>query len=183
MNNNNEQENHTNIHQIYYQNQFSGSYKTDERVLKNIISNNVKCNRETDKLQLIIYYKSNTIKNLVSRKNLTPKQPELKRTNVIYEYKCNVEDCELRSCSYIGMTTTTLSRRLTMHLANGGPKTHTSNHHNMQITREMLVNNTQILRFESDNNRLQITEALLINLKNPSINNQVTGSQRTLKLI
>ena len=42
-------------------------------------------------------------------------------TNIVYKYTCNVGDCELQNSTYIDMTTTTLSRRLTMHLAAGGP--------------------------------------------------------------
>ena len=45
----------------------------------------------------------------------------------------------------VGLTTTTLSRRLTMHLSNGGPKQHTQNSHNINLTRESQVNNTKII--------------------------------------
>ena len=44
---------------------------------------------------------------------------------------------------YIGLTTTTLSRRLTMHLASGGPKQHALENHNLTLTRDDLVNNTE----------------------------------------
>ena len=37
--------------------------------------------------------------------------------NIIYEYSCCIGNCELQNCSYIGITTKTLSSRLTMHLA------------------------------------------------------------------
>ena len=57
-------------------------------------------------------------------KNSPPPHPTLKRTNVVYEYKCNMGDCEHLPSSYIGMTTTTLSSRLTMHLQKGGPADH-----------------------------------------------------------
>lgn len=169
-------------HTIYYQNQYSPAYKTDERVLKQIIKNNTKCSSDNEHLQLIIYYKSHTIASLVSKNNQSPKPSALKQTNVVYEYSCNHGDCELQKHSYIGMTTTTLSRRLTMHLASGGPKTHAKNAHNAILTRDELVSNTKILRHEPDYNRLQILEALLILQSNPSINNQITGSHRTLKL-
>ena len=106
----------------------------------------------------------------------------LKQTNIVYKYTCNVGDCELQNSTYIGMTTTTLSRRLTMHLAGGGPKIHMQNNYNSTISRENLVQNTNILYYEPDFNRLQIMEAILIQELTPTINNQNTGVQRTLKL-
>ena len=121
---------------LYYKNQLSSIYKTDERIIREIIKNNTKCIKSNDNLKLIIYYKSNLTFNLLTQNNQSPKLPQLKQTNIIYEYKCQLEDCELqRNSSYIGKTTTTLSRRLTMHLANGGPKQHTLQKHKTQLTR------------------------------------------------
>ena len=66
----------------------------------------------------------------------------LKQTNVIYSYKCTIGDCALRSnCKYIGLTTTSLSRRITMHLQNGGPKTHTETNHEQRLTRKQIIEN------------------------------------------
>ena len=75
-----------------------------------------------------------------------------------------------------------MSRRFTMHLASGGPKQHALDNHNLTITRYDLVNNTKILCHESDHNKLSIIEALLIRKMHPSINNQSTGINRTLKI-
>ena len=49
-----------NTHNIYYQNQFSNSYKTDERIIKQIVKDNTKCVNESDLLKITIYYKSHT---------------------------------------------------------------------------------------------------------------------------
>ena len=91
-------------------------------------------------------------------------------------------DCEHQNNTYIGLTTTTLSSRLTMHLASGGPKQHALDNHNLTITRDDLVKNSKILCHESDHKKLSIIEALLIRKMNPSINNQSTGINRTVKL-
>ena len=112
-NNNNE----TTLHKIYYENQCSDTYKTDERVLKTIIKRNTMCINPAERIQLVIYCKSNTVNNLVMRNNHSPPLPILKQTNLIYEYTCKYGDCELHPSSYIGLTTTTLSKRLTMHLS------------------------------------------------------------------
>lgn len=43
----------------------------------------------------------------------------------------------LQLCSYIGMLTTTLSRRISMLLANGAPKTHMDEIHQSQLIGEI----------------------------------------------
>ena len=152
--------------------------------MQSIIKNNVRCKNSHDQIKLIIYYKSQTVTSLVMRNNQAPPTPELQQTNLIYEYNCTLGDCEhLPNASYVGLTTTTLSRRITMHLQSGGPKDHAAKKHDSAaFTRDALVNNTKIIRRENDFSRLQRYEALLIQQKNPIINNQETGSSRTLKL-
>ena len=146
---------------------------------RNIISNIVECSNKIDTLQFI---RSNTITKLITKNNQGPPTPHLKKTNVTYQYKCSHGDCEHLNNTYIGMNTITLSRRLTMHLASGGPKQHALTNHHMLLTREELVNNTKIIFSESNNNKLSISEALLIQKMQPSVNTQFTGISRTLKL-
>lgn len=152
--------------------------------MQSIIANNVRCTNPRDRIKLIIYYKSQTVTSLVMRNNQAPPIPQLQQTNLIYEFKCTQGDCEhLPNASYVGLTTTTLSRRLTMHLQSGAPKDHTCKKHvQTSFNRELMVQNTKIIRKENDFSRLQRYEALLIQQKNPIINNQETGSCRTLKL-
>ena len=66
-------------HKIFYQNQFSEAYKTDERVIRNIISNNVECSNKIDSLQFIPYYRSNTITKLTTKNNQGPPTTHLKK--------------------------------------------------------------------------------------------------------
>ena len=87
-----------------------------------------------------------------------------------------------RSTNYIGSKTTTLSRRLTMHLANGAIKDHQSTRHNSNLTRENIVCNTVIVRKHGDIIRLLIHEALLIKFKDPNLHRQDTGNSRILQL-
>ena len=169
-------------HTVFYRNQFSFNYKVDERIIKEIVYNNTKCRNDSENLKLVIYYKSTTITNLVLKNNSSPPPPALKQTNLIYEYSCPIGDCELRKHSYIGLTTTTLSRRLTMHLSSGAPKSHTLDTHNTPLTRDMLVNNTKIIDKQKDFNRLRILEALTIMKHKPILNGQNTGTDKILKL-
>ena len=108
---------------------------------------------------------------------------DLKKSNIIYAYNCNIGECELLpDARYIGETVTTLSRRLTMHLQAGAILMHTKNKHNTQLTRDMLVSNTKIQHQVDNFDRLIIMEALLIHKENPKINRQHTGIIRTLNL-
>ena len=91
--------------------------------------------------------------------------------------------CELQNNCYIGQTNTTLSRRLAMHLASGGPKQHHQEVHHATLTRKELVDNIKIIRTERYTYRLSILESILIKKVKPNINNQMTGTHRTLKLL
>ena len=53
---------------IYYRNQYTETYKIDERVMKNKVQNNVRCNKKKDKLKFIIYYRNSTITSLITKK-------------------------------------------------------------------------------------------------------------------
>ena len=150
--------------------------------MKHIIKNNVKCCNPKDSIQFTPYYRSNKITNLIIENNLTPPTNTLKKTNLISQFSCHEGDYELHNQTYIGLTTTTLSRRLTMHLSNGGPKQHTQNFQNINLTCESLVNNTRIIFTNNDPCRLSILEALYIRKPYPSINKQITSSLCTLKL-
>ena len=114
--------------------------------------------------------------------NNNEKKNMLNSTNVVYQFICPNEDCMLRKMNYIGSTTTTLSRRLTMHLTNLAIREHQIGTHHSNLTREHIMNNTSILRKQNDINRLLINEAILIKLEKPEINRQDTGISRTLKL-
>ena len=94
----------------------STSYKIDERIIRNAIKENIRVNNNNDKLDVIIYYKSPKTAQLIMKNNMN-KKTQLITTNVIYQFTCPNDDCMHRSTNYIGSTTTTLSRRLTMHLA------------------------------------------------------------------
>ena len=108
------------------------------------------------------------------RNNINKERSDLKSTNVVYQFQCPYEDCQLRDAGdYIGMTTTTLSRRMTMHLQDGAPRQHMRETHQRALTRQDLTENTTILRREDSRRKLQILEALLIREKKPAINKQL----------
>ena len=127
---------------IFYQNQTHSNYKSDERVLTNIIRNNTKCLNSNYKLKLIFYYSSRKTHNLVM-KNMTCVPSTLHQTNVVYKFHCPF--LHSKAEEYIGLTQTTLSRRLTMHGQSGSIYKHFIDVHNQKPTREHLTENTSII--------------------------------------
>ena len=163
-------------HKLYYQNSMSQAYKDDEKALKTIVQKHCRPVSAGDQLKVVIYYRNPTTRSLVMRNNPARDTSSLKQTNVIYSYKCSIGDCALRdNCKYIGHTVTTLSRRITMHLQNGGPKTHTELHHHQRLTRQHMVDNTTIIDRSSNRRELQVLEAIHIRDKDPIINKQVNA--------
>jgi hypothetical protein len=179
---NNESETDANVTTIYYENQMTSGYKADERIVQSIVHNNI-VNRTNHKIKLLIYYKNKKIQNLVMNNNPCKKTGVFQETNVVYKFSCSREGCRLLpNMDYIGLTTTTLSRRLTCHLQSGGPRNHLREAHNEAITRTVLEECTSVVMRCPDANRLAIAEALIIKDRTPAINLQTTGFVRTLRL-
>ena len=167
---------------LFYENQMTNSYKTDERVLNQIIERNVNVLGNA-RLKVIVYYKNIYTKHHVIKNSPSTQRSALQKTNVVYKISCPDEDCVLlQNVNYIGMTCTTLSRRITCHLTAGAPKEHFRRFHGVTVTRKMLEDNVSILNQVADRRRLAISEALLIEKHRPAINNQFSGSNRILKL-
>ena len=172
-------------HTLFYRNFMNSSYQKDEHILKEIIKDNVTTKNSEDKLKLVIYYKTMKTSNMVMRNNLGSKVRELSKTDVIYDYRCKKGDCEnlpIREVTYSGLTTCTLSRRLTYHLQDGAIQRHNIGKHHVKVTRKEIEAFTRIRYQERDFNRLNILESLIINFEEPEINKQDTGKMRTLKL-
>ena len=104
---------------VYYENQFTDTYKADERALKTIVDNNCKP-VANGPVKLIVYYKNPTTSSKIMRNNLSAERGALTKANVVYRYTCNHEDCEPHNVNYVGQTQCTLSRRITYHLQGGG---------------------------------------------------------------
>ena len=105
------------ISNFFYHNQMHYNYKSDERIMKTLIHKNILPTDPNKKIKLIIYYNKFKTSNLVIRNNSTPSIGVLQKTNVIYKFKSPLGDCISDNNNiYVGLTSTTLSSRLTMHL-------------------------------------------------------------------
>ena len=156
------------------------NHKIDERVLADIIQNNVLSINPNKKVKLHIFYKNKKASNFVVRNNLSPPKPPLDQTGLIYEFKCPLPHGQVES--YIGLTQTTLKQRLSSHTYKGSILDHFQSHHGFRPTKAQLQDNTLILSKATDRYRLFIKEALLISQKQPSINRQFETFTHTLKL-
>ena len=107
---------------------------------------------------------------------------EIEKSNLIYKFTCPFTHSDHKDHQYIGMTTTTLKRRLNSHKYNGGIKQHLLDHHKTKITSNLLEENTNILDKDVDRKHLYIREALIINKFKPAINTQYNNFSSILQL-
>ena len=150
----------------------NSQYKTDEKILKDILKRNITCNKDDERLQINIYYQSKKTRQLVMMNNPSSVK-QSNRTNVIYKFICPHEDCRPRDNFYIGATTITLSRRLTMHIQEDtGPVEHWLLKHKQKPPHKLLKANTKVIDTKNDHYRLFIQEALYIARHKPSLNIQ-----------
>ena len=122
------------------------------------------------KVRLVIYYNKFKTSHLIISNNTSLSTELLDRTNVVYMFKCPLGNCVSKeNNAYAGLTTTTLSWWLTMHLNDSCSialhlKTHSIPKSNFQ---KVLVENTTIIAHKKNKLRLLILEALHIKTKKP----------------
>ena len=101
------------------------NYKSDEKIFKTLIQRNI---LPTDpKKKKLMYYNKFKTSNLVIKNNSSPligvlqkkkKKKKKKKSNIIYQFKCSLgESISENNNIYVNLTSTTLSRQLTMHLS------------------------------------------------------------------
>ena len=102
------------------------------------------------------------------------------KTNVVYKFSCPYPHREAED--YIGLTTTTLNRRIGMHVYSGSIKRHFEDVHQIKPNKSQIIDNTSILTFADTRQRLYIKEALLILHQAPKINRQYDNFTNILNL-
>ena len=83
---------------------------------------------------------------------------------------------------YIGMTKTTLKKRLDAHYYNGNIQEHHNLYHKKKITKENLQENTIIIEKENKYKKLVVKKALKIIELSPKLNVQFENFSLTLRL-
>ena len=170
---------------IFYKNQTHKNCHLDEKILKDIVKNNIKPTSKNKKININIYYKNNKTYSLIMKNNPSPPTSDLNKNNVIYQFSCPLQEPNSNNiCNgkYVGMTSTTLLRRLTAHKYNGSIKQHFIDYHNEKIKQHHLEENTSIIDKATNRRQLLIKEALIISKLNPSINIQYSCFSQILQL-
>ena len=134
---------------IFYRNQMHYNYKSDEKILKTLIHKNILPTDPNKKIKLVIYYNKFKTSNLVIRNNSSPLIGVLQ-----------------------SLTSTTLSRRLTMHLSDTSSIAQHLKKHSCPTAqlRKILTDNTTILEHQNNKQKLQIPEGLHIRNLQPTLN-------------
>ena len=115
------------------------------------------------KNKILIYDNKFKTSDLIISNNSSPSTELLDRTNVVYLFKCPLGDSvSNENNTYVGLTITTLSRRLTMHLNDSSSIASHLNTHSIPKYkfRKILVEKTTIIAHEINKVRQQILEAL-----------------------
>ena len=114
------------------------------------------------------YYSKFKTSNLIISNNSSPFTVLLDRLNVICKFKCPFGDyVSKENNTYVSLTTTTLSRRLTMHLNDVCFTALYLKKHSIPKSRfrKFLVENTIIIVHEINKLQLQVLEPLHIKIK------------------
>ena len=164
---------------LFYRNQFSPNYKTDENIIKNIIKRHVL--QVSVKLHLLIYYKNRKISDLIKKNNASSQSlPDKDRSHLVYEFRCQEGGCQPLNITYIGLTTCTLKERLTGHRYQGSIFEHYRRVHGRSPEVTKLLNSTKILYTPENPRYLSVYEALHIKKLKPVLNENLDF--RCLKL-
>ena len=103
---------------FFYRDQIHNLYKLDDNILKTLIQRNIFPTDANKRIKLLIYFDKFKTSNFVIKNNSTFSIGILHKTYVIYQFKCPLGDCISENNNiYISLTSTTLSRRLAMHLS------------------------------------------------------------------
>ena len=151
---------------MFYRNRMHADYKKDEAIIRLIINQNVTVTDPKSEISLIIYYQNKRTSQLLMNNSPLACSDPLKKHGVVYQITCPANGC---NHSYIGMTTTKLWKRLSVHLQEGNFHQHYIRSHG-DLRRPLLLESAQILDQDRSRRRLRLKEALYIMKLKPSLN-------------
>jgi len=154
------------------------SFKKDERLLKNIISEHIIPIDKQNNVKLIPYYRPFKISSLFSSR---PRRTGLLRANVVYRFNCMEDSC---NASYIGYTTNTLQKRCNQHrYSQSSIHKHYDSEHNRPVPiSALLTTQFTVLHSYRNSTELRIAEALSIKENRPYINVKYNEMSSNLNL-
>ena len=135
-------------------------------MLRNIINNNVSAVDPDSVVDLIIFYRNKKTSQFLMKNSPSADSDPLERHGVVYRILCPADGC---NHSYIGMTTTKLSKRLAVHLQEGNFFQHYMRNHGA-LKRPLLLQSTSILDKDQYRCCLRLRESLHIMRLKPTLN-------------
>ena len=157
---------------VYHQMSYGTQHEQEAETLKKIVQLGFEVLEPFERLFLRIYCRPRTTSSLVMRNNTTQARSLEETTNVVYLFKCPVGACERRTITYIGLTSTTLRRRMLAHRNNGAINKHYTKEHDRKPLLTELLQNTTVIHRENVPMRLNISEAVSIAVRHPVLNIQ-----------
>ena len=136
---------------VFYKNQYHNNYKEDEKAIRKILEDNVRVTADNVKLNLIIYYSNKKSVNLIMKNNPRGVVDKLRRRSVVYHFKCPIQGC---TSEYIGMSTTSLFKRISCHAQEGNIFSHFNICHNSRPSRATLIDAIDVIDCDADPRRL-----------------------------
>ena len=170
--------NSTNIVKFYYQGQMSCQHKQEEDNLRKILDEHLTPSNSNE-IQLSIYYRSKKLSQLFIKNNIHKDSDD---SRCVYRYTCPIKERCQPSTTYLGHTTCTIKKRMTMHAQHGSIKEHHLEVHDNKITTADIIANIKVIYRSQERQDLYIAEALFIKDENPIINSQKEGENRILKI-
>ena len=143
---------------LFYKGFMHNDYKKDEAIMRRIVSSNVAATDPDSEIDLIIYYKNKRTSQMLMKNSPRVDEDPLQKHGVVYRIICPENGS---THSYIGMTTTRLLKRLSVHLQEGKFHQHYTRTHG-ELLRTTLLQETSIIDRDSDRRRLRLREALRI---------------------
>ena len=164
---------------VYYRMSYGSAYNQESQAIRGIIRRGVRTTDQNNQIDLRIYCRPNLMASLVMKNSSAPPKEKEAKTNIVYKFKCPEGNCESPEATYIGLTSTTLRRRLQYHRNQGAIFQHFTEKHDRRPTVDELLQATTVISQENTRKRLMIAEAVYIKLQKPSLNIQ-TASQYIL---
>ena len=157
---------------IFYKMFYHNKSQEEERAVKNIIKRGI-TPAAGFQTKFVCFFQPSRTASLIMRNSHAPAKEPYDQTNVVYAFECPRRECTPFTTTYVGMTRTSLKRRMTYHRSQGGIYDHFYAVHQDRPSVQELLEHTKILDRASSYNKLLISEAVYIDSLKPSLNKQL----------
>ena len=151
---------------------YGSMFRQESDAIRHIVKRGVAPVEPHGDVTLRIYCRPNLTASMVMRNNNAPRPSMENESHVVNRYECTVGACRGRGIDYVGLTTTTVRKRMDNHRYSGAIHMHFKHAHGRRPKTNELLENTTILHRVPKYHRLAISEAVCIELRRPVLNVQ-----------